>query len=126
MKYSIKEQFNCVVISLKGKLMGGPDAEKFREDLHELIEQDKTNVIVNLGKVKFMNSSGLGIIIGALTTMRKAGGNLIICEADKKIEDLLIVTQLISVFQHYRMRLFNITKKIRGRFIRIALFKKPA
>lgn len=82
--------------------MGGPDAEKFREDLHELIKQDKTNVIVNLGKVKFMNSSGLGIIIGALTTMRKAGGNLIICEADKKIEDLLIVTQLISVFQHYR------------------------
>lgn len=102
MKYSIKEHFNCVIIELKGNLMGGPDAEQFREELHNLIEQDKTNVIVNLGKLKFMNSSGLGIIIGALTTMRKAGGNLIICEADKKIENLLMITQLISVFQHYR------------------------
>ncbi|HKL20094.1 MAG TPA: STAS domain-containing protein [Halalkalibaculum sp.] len=102
MKYSINEQFNCVIIELKGNVMGGPDAEQFREDLHDLIEQDKTNVIVNLGKVKFINSSGLGIIIGALTTMRKAGGNLIICEADKKIENLLMITQLISVFQHYR------------------------
>ena len=82
--------------------MGGPNAEQFRSDLHDLIQQDKTNVIVNLAKVKFINSSGLGIIIGALTTMRKAGGNLIICEADKKIENLLMITQLISVFQHYR------------------------
>ena len=102
MKYNIKEQFNCVIIELKGNVMGGPDAEQFREKLHDLIEQDKKNVIVNLGKVKFINSSGLGIIIGALTTMRKAGGNLIICEADKKIENLLMITQLVSVFQHYR------------------------
>ena len=102
MKYTIKEQFNCVVIEIKGNLLGGPDAERFREDLHNLIDEEKTNVIVNLGKVKFMNSSGLGIIIGALTTMKKAGGNLVICEADKKIENLLMITQLISVFQHYR------------------------
>lgn len=102
MKYDIKEQFNCVVIHLKGNIMGGPHAETFREELHELIEQGKTNVIVQLAKVKFMNSSGLGILIGALTTMKNAGGNLVICEADKKIKDLLMVTQLISVFQHYR------------------------
>jgi len=91
-----------VVIEIKGNLLGGPDAERFREDLHNLIDEEKTNVIVNLGKVKFMNSSGLGIIIGALTTMKKAGGNLVICEADEKIENLLMITQLISVFQHYR------------------------
>lgn len=102
MKYSMKEQFNCMVVDVKGNLMGGPNAESFRDDLHKLIDQDRTNVIVNLGKVKFMNSSGLGILIGGLTTMKNAGGSLIICEADKKIQDLLVVTQLISVFQHYR------------------------
>jgi len=102
MKYSMKEQFNCMVVDFKGNLMGGPNAESFRDDLHKLIDQDKTNVIANLGKVKFMNSSGLGILIGGLTTMKNAGGSLIICEADKKIQDLLVVTQLISVFQHYR------------------------
>lgn len=102
MKYDIKEQFNCVVIQFKGKIMGGPQAENFREDLHALIDEGKVNVIVNLGKVKFMNSSGLGLLVGALTTMRNAGGDLIICEADKKIENLLMITQLITVFQHFR------------------------
>lgn len=102
MKYDIKEQFNCIVITLKGNVLGGPHAETFRDELHKLIDEGKTNVIVKLGKVKFMNSSGLGILIGALTTMKNAGGNLVICEADKKIENLLMVTQLIKVFQHYR------------------------
>ncbi len=82
--------------------MGGPDAEKFREDLHKLIEQDKKEVIVDLGKVKFMNSSGLGILIGGFTSMKNAGGELVICQADKKIESLLMVTQLIKVFNHFR------------------------
>lgn len=102
MKYDIKEQFNCIVIALKGNIIGGPHAETFRDELHKLIDQGKTNVVVDLGKVKFMNSSGLGILIGALTTMRNAGGNLVICEADKKIENLLMVTQLVKVFDHYR------------------------
>lgn len=74
MKYDIKEQFNCIVITLKGNVMGGPNVEIFRNELHKLIDEGKTNVVVNLGKVKFMNSSGLGILIGALTTMKNAGG----------------------------------------------------
>lgn len=102
MKYDISEKYNSVVITFKGNLMGGPDAEKFREKLHELIEKGKTQVIVDLGKVKFMNSSGLGILIGGLTTMKKAGGEFVICQADKKIESLLMVTQLINVFNHFR------------------------
>lgn len=102
MNYSISERYNCVIITPKGNVMGGPDAETFREDLHELIEQDKKEVIVDLGKVKFMNSSGLGILIGGFTTMKNAGGELVICQADKKIESLLMVTQLIKVFNHFR------------------------
>lgn len=102
MKYDISERYNCVVITFKGNLMGGPDAEQFREKLHELIEKDKKEIIVDLGKVKFINSSGLGILIGGLTTMKNAGGELVICQADKKIESLLMVTQLIKVFNHFR------------------------
>ena len=102
MKYDISERYNCVVITFKGNLMGGPDAEEFREELHELIEKDKKEIIVDLGKVKFINSSGLGILIAGLTTMKKAGGELVICQADKKIESLLMVTQLIKVFNHFR------------------------
>jgi len=102
MKYEVSERYNSVVITFKGKLMGGPDAEDFRETLHDLIENDKKEVIVDLGKVKFMNSSGLGILIGGYTTMKNAGGELVVCQADKKIESLLMVTQLIKVFNHFR------------------------
>ncbi len=102
MSFNVSERYNSVVIEFKGNVMGGPDAVSLNEKLHELIGQDKTNVVVDLGKVKFMNSSGLGMLIGALTTMRKAGGDLRIANATDKIESLLIITKLITVFKHYK------------------------
>lgn len=102
MSFNVSERYNCVVIEFKGNVMGGPDAVSLNEKLHELIENKKTNVIINLAKVKFMNSSGLGMMIGALTTMRKAGGDLRIANATDKIESLLIITKLITVFKHYK------------------------
>lgn len=102
MNYSINERYNCILIEFNGDLMGGPDANKFNEDLHDLIDQDKKEVVADLSNVKFMNSSGLGILIGGLTTMRNAGGDLRIAGADKRIESLLMVTKLITVFNSYR------------------------
>lgn len=102
MSFNVSERYNSVVIEFKGNVMGGPDAVNLNEKLHELIEDDKKNVVVDLGKVKFMNSSGLGMLIGGLTTMRKAGGDLRIANAAEKIESLLMVTKLITVFKHYK------------------------
>jgi anti-sigma B factor antagonist len=102
MNFNVSERYNCVVIEFKGNVMGGPDAVKLNEKLHELIEEDRTNVVADLGKVKFMNSSGLGMLIGGLTTMRKAGGDLRIANATDKIESLLVVTKLITVFNHFK------------------------
>jgi anti-sigma B factor antagonist len=102
MSFNLSEKYNCVIIEFKGNVMGGPDAVSLNEQLHELIEQDKTNIVVNLSKVKFMNSSGLGMLIGALTTMRKAGGDLRIANATDKIESLLVITKLITVFKHFK------------------------
>lgn len=102
MKTNVNEKYGCVIIELKGNIMGGPSTEEFRDLLHSLVDEDKTNVIVDLGKVKFMNSSGLGMLIAGLTTMKKAGGDLRICRADNKIESLLVVTKLITVFKHFK------------------------
>lgn len=102
MNINVSERYGCVVIEFKGNVMGGPDAVNLNEKLHELIEEDKTNVVVDLSKVKFMNSSGLGMLIGGLTTMRKAGGDLRIANATDKIESLLVITKLITVFKHYK------------------------
>ena len=102
MSFNTSERFNSVVIEFKGNVMGGPDAVSLNEQLHELIDAGKTNVVVDLSKVKFMNSSGLGMLIGALTTMRKSGGDLRLANATDKIESLLIVTKLITVFKNFK------------------------
>jgi anti-sigma B factor antagonist len=101
MNYNVDEQYNAVVITLKGNVMGGPDGAKLHDTLHELREQGKKNVVVNLGKVKFMNSSGLGMLISGMTTMRNAGGDLRLANVADRIQSLLVITKLITVFKHY-------------------------
>lgn len=102
MSFNVHERYNCVVIEFKGDVMGGPIAVELNQKLHELIDQQKKNIVVDLSKVKFMNSSGLGMLIGGLTTMRNAGGDLRIANATDKIESLLIITKLITVFTHFK------------------------
>lgn len=101
MKFKSKELKGVSVIELNGNVMGGPDATELNEELHKLVQIGKTKVVVDLGDVKFMNSSGLGMLIRALTTMRNAGGDMKLARASEKIESLLIVTKLITVFDHH-------------------------
>ncbi|GBD90719.1 anti-sigma-B factor antagonist [bacterium BMS3Abin04] len=101
MKVKTKEQYNAVVLELKGNVMGGPEAEKFGQQLHQLLDEGKKNVIIDLAGVKFMNSSGLGMLISGYTTMKNGGGTLKLANATEKINSLLIITKLISIFEHY-------------------------
>lgn len=99
--YDINENYNCVIFKLSGKIMGGPDANAFRDDLEELLDKDRKNIIFDLSNVKFMNSSGLGILIGGLKRVNKAGGDLKICGATDRIKSLLMVSQLTKIFDTY-------------------------
>lgn len=101
MNYTVDERYNVVVITLKGNVMGGPDGSKLHDTLHEMKEQGKTNVVVDLSKVKFMNSSGLGMMISGLTTMRNAGGDLRLARVADRIQSLLVITKLITVFKEF-------------------------
>ncbi len=101
MRTKLVEKYNAVIIELKGNVMGGDDTKEFTETLHKLIEEGKKNVIVDLSGVKFMNSSGLGMLISGLTTMKKAEGNLKLANVTDKIESLLIITKLITIFESY-------------------------
>lgn len=101
MKSKIVEKYNAVIIELKGDVMGGDDTKEFNELLHKLIDEGKKNIIVDLGEVKFMNSSGLGMLISALTTTKKAEGSLKLARVGEKIQSLLIITKLIQIFETY-------------------------
>ena len=99
MKIKLNEKYEAVILELKGNVMGGDDTKDFNELLHKLIDEGKTNVIIDLSSVKFMNSSGLGMLIGGLTTLKKTDGRLILAGVTDKIESLLIITKLITIFE---------------------------
>jgi anti-sigma B factor antagonist len=101
MRMGEKEQAGVVVLMPKGKIMGGPDAGAVKERLHELIDEGKKKVVVDLSGVSWMNSSGLGILIGGLTTMRNADGDLKLAGTTDKVQNLLMVTKLITIFESY-------------------------
>jgi anti-sigma B factor antagonist len=102
MKLKAKEVRGVTVIELDGNVMGGPDASALNDFLHKLIAEEKKHIVVDLKAVSFINSSGLGMLIGGLTTMRRSGGELKLARASKKVENLLEMTKLQKVFDLHK------------------------
>lgn len=100
MKFEDKLHDDIVVIDISGKIMGGEETTMFHGRIHEYIQRNKKNFVIDLTKVDWMNSVGLGMLISALTTVKNAGGRLILANITK-IESILTITRLISVFEHY-------------------------
>lgn len=90
-----------IVLEFSGKIMGGPDASLLNDRLHQLIEKKNTRIVADLGKVDWMTSSGLGILIGGLTTMRNNGGDLKLVNVTERIQNLLMITKLLTVFETF-------------------------
>jgi anti-sigma B factor antagonist len=101
MKSSVSEQGNATVIHLEGNLMGGPDATALNSKLHELVEAGKKQVVVDLKSVEFINSSGLGLLIGGASLLKSAGGGLKLACASEKITALIKITRLGPVFESF-------------------------
>ena len=99
MKLLTKEIEGITIIELDGNVLGGPDATALNNEVHKLIEKKKKKIVLDLSNVHTMNSSGLGMLIAALTAVRNAGGDLLIAAASKKIENLLVITKLSTVFE---------------------------
>lgn len=101
MKLSTREVNEVVVLEPKGNIMGGPDATLLHEKLHEYIKQNKKKIIIDLSKVEWMNSTGLGILISGLTTLRNNQGELKLANVTDKIQSLLAITKLVTVFETF-------------------------
>ena len=101
MRTKTSEKYGAVVITLKGNVMGGPDSQEFQDILHNFLEDNKKNIIVDLGGVKFMNSTGLGMLISGYTSVKNGGGSLKLANATEKINSLLVITKLITIFDNF-------------------------
>ena len=92
---------DVAVINLKGKLMGGPDTQALHDTVKELVEKGTKKLVVDLGQVKWMNSTGLGALMGALTTARNNKAELKLARVTDKVQSLFMITKLITVFETY-------------------------
>lgn len=99
MKFKTTEHYNAVVIEFAGDTLTGEETAEFNQLLHKLLDEKKVNVVADLGRVKFVNSTGLGMLIGGYTTVKNGGGNLKLAGAQERIQSLLVITKLASVFE---------------------------
>ncbi len=92
---------DVLVVALSGKVIGGPELMEVKDVFQKAVDQDKKKVLLDLGRVSWMDSSGLGVIVSGHTTLSRAGGSLRILNATKKIHELFIITKLITIFDTY-------------------------
>lgn len=101
MRLSDRMQDGIVILEPRGKIMGGPDASLLNDKLHEFIEKDLVKVVIDLSGIEWMNSTGLGILISTYTTLRNHDGQLKLAKITEKIQSLLVITKLVSVFETF-------------------------
>lgn len=101
MKINEKPHGEFMVLQLSGKIMGGEDHETFHSQIKTLISEGYVDVILNLAKVNWINSTGLGVLVSGYHTLKKNGGQMKICEVSDRIDNILNVTQLKLVFETY-------------------------
>ncbi len=100
---SIKEKMDgdIAVLTLKGDLVGDPETTELKEKISSLLSDDVTKIVMDLGKVKYVNSTGLGTLISALGKARDAGGKLALARVGDNVQNLFVITQLVKVFETY-------------------------
>ncbi len=101
MKISRTDKDGVVVLQVSGKLMGGPDADAFDRELKLILGEGGRKILVDLGDVSWVNSTGLGILIAGHTQVSRAGGAMKLCQVSRRVESILMVTRLNMIFESY-------------------------
>lgn len=101
MEMNEKTVGDVLIISPKGELMGGDEMQVFLDRIYETIRTGQVRVVVDMGEVKWMNSSGLGMLMSALTTLRGSEGDLCLANISDRVRRPVEVTRLNSVIKIY-------------------------
>ncbi|MEN8006559.1 MAG: STAS domain-containing protein [Candidatus Krumholzibacteriota bacterium] len=95
---------NVMVLELSGKIMGGPDFDKFKEEIASVVEGGYKNVILDMSGVPWINSTGLGILITGYHSIKAAEGAMMICNVKERVLSIFYISQLENIFDVYETR----------------------
>ena len=92
---------DVIILDLKGKLTLGDGDELLRSKINGLVQAGQKRILLNLGEVPYIDSAGLGEVVRSSTTVKKHDGVLKLLSLTKRIQDLLAITKLLTVFDTY-------------------------
>ncbi len=90
---------DVLVLDLRGRLVLGHETEALRKKFGEALEADSLKILVDLGEVTYIDSSGLSTLVAGFVSARKHGGELKLLHLTRRIRDLMQITRLSTVFQ---------------------------
>jgi len=101
MKIVVRNEQAVTILSLKGKITIGVGDVALRTAVNEALEAGARNILLELAGVTTVDSSGIGEMVNAFTTVTNRGGQLKLVNLPPKVSDILQITQLITVFEVY-------------------------
>jgi anti-sigma B factor antagonist len=101
MQIAERESGAVTVLDLSGRITMGEDGNLLKDKLQSLLHQGKKNILFNLEQVSYVDSAGLGAIVSGYTTVTREGGSLKLANVTKKLQDLLSITKLLTVFETF-------------------------
>ena len=101
MKFSTRKTGDIVIIDVDGQILLGEGDVEIKHTVDDLLKRGTRKILLNLAKVPYMDSAGLGEMIRCFTALRKTGGDFKILSPNRRIIDLLTITKLLNVFDCY-------------------------
>lgn len=101
MKVAIRQRDGVTVLDLKGKITIGSGDLDMRNAIHQAVEGGAKNILVNLAEVTTIDSSGVGELVSSYMTVTNRGAKLKLTQLPPKVQDVLFITQLSTVFDVY-------------------------
>ena len=98
---TVRNAGNISIVDLAGKIVMGDESHVVRDTIKGLVATGTKNIILNLKDVSYVDSAGLGELVGAFTTVSNAGGKICLLNTQAKITDLLQITKLYTVFPSF-------------------------
>jgi anti-sigma B factor antagonist len=93
-----REVAHVTILDISGRIVLGDEIGQLRDAVRALVADGKKKIILNLAEVDYIDSSGVGELVGCFTTVRNAGGELKLLNLSQKVHDVLHVTKLYTVF----------------------------
>ena len=98
MKVSNRQVDGIAVVDMSGRITLGEGSVVLRDTVRDLVTKGQKKILLNLGDVTYIDSSGIGELVSAFTAVRREGGELKLLNLTKKVHDLLQITKLYTVF----------------------------